>query len=278
MLEQTEVQRYLQRIGIRSLPEDPTLRLRTLHFAHLTHIPFENLDVVFAKPIQLNQQAIFQKVVEARRGGFCYELNYGFYLLLQALGFDVQMLAGQVWNEDGHYGPPFDHLFLHVALPQGPVIADISFGDAFSIPLPLSGEVSQEAFACYRVVAEDGGEYLLQQQPAHGQWQPMYRFTLQPHQLDAFTAMADYHQTSSASPFTRKSLCTRATAQGRVTLSDNRLIMTRQGQKTEQCLSRYRDYLACLRQHFGIVLGDEYDSQRWFSQFETSEACSTARP
>ncbi|SLM63668.1 MULTISPECIES: arylamine N-acetyltransferase family protein [Dickeya] len=278
MLEQTEVQRYLQRIGIRSLPDDPAVQLRTLHLAHLTHVPFENLDVVFGKPIHLDKTAILHKVIEARRGGFCYELNYGFYLLLQALGFEVQILAGQVWNDDGHYGPPYDHLFLQVALPQGPVIADISFGDAFCIPVPLSGEVSHEAFASYRVAPATDGEYLLLQRPAGASWQPMYRFTPQARQLDEFTAMAHYHQTSPDAPFTRKSLCTLATAQGRVTLSGNRLIMTQQGQKTEQYLTCHRDYLAGLYQHFGIVLGDEYDSRGWFSQFEVNEACGAIKP
>ncbi|GAB7269395.1 hypothetical protein DZS_07880 [Dickeya ananatis] len=70
MLNNSEVQRYLQRIGVSSLPAEPALQLRTLHLAHLTHVPFENLDVVFGKPIHLNPSAIYRKIVDDRRGGF----------------------------------------------------------------------------------------------------------------------------------------------------------------------------------------------------------------
>ncbi|MBX9444345.1 arylamine N-acetyltransferase family protein [Dickeya chrysanthemi] len=269
MLNHSEVQRYLQRIGVSALPAEPALQLRTLHLAHLMHIPFENLDVVFGKPIPLNQSAIYRKIVDDRRGGFCYELNYGFYLLLQALGFEVQLLAGQVWNDDGHYGQPFDHLFLKVELPQSAVIADISFGDSFCVPVPLSGTVSDEAFARYRVVTE-AGEYQLQQQQPGKAWKTQYKFTLQPHQLAEYAGMAHYHQTSPLSPFTNKALCTRVTPEGRLTLSDNRLIVTRQGQKSERLIGSHRDYLDCLQQHFGIVLADDYDSQHWFARLTTA--------
>ncbi|RNM26610.1 arylamine N-acetyltransferase [Dickeya undicola] len=269
MLSHSEVQRYLQRIGVSSLPAEPDLLLHQLHLAHLTHIPFENLDVVFGKTIRLDPPAIYRKIVDERRGGFCYELNYGFYLLLKALQFDVQLLAGQVWNDDGHYGQPFDHLFLQVELPQGAVIADISFGDSFCVPVALSGAVSHEPFARYRVTACDDG-YLLQQQLGDAAWQPQYKFTRQPRQLEEYVDMAHYHQTSPSSPFTGKSLCTRVTPQGRVTLSDNRLIVTRQGQKSERRIDSHQDYLDCLQQHFGIVLADDYDSQRWFERLTTA--------
>ncbi|AJC66751.1 arylamine N-acetyltransferase family protein [Dickeya zeae] len=269
MLNNSEVQRYLQRIGVSALPAEPALQLRTLHLAHLTHVPFENLDVVFGKPIHLNPSAIYRKIVDDRRGGFCYELNYGFYLLLQALGFEVHLLAGQVWNDDGHYGQPFDHLFLHVTLPQASVIADISFGDSFCVPVPLSGEVSSEAFAHYQVVAVEGG-YQLQQRMGDNGWKPQYKFTLHPYQLADYAGMAHYHQTSPLSPFTTKALCTRVTAQGRLTLSNNRLIVTRHGQKSERVIGSHRDYLACLQQQFGIVLTDDYDSQHWFERLSAA--------
>ncbi|QDX29730.1 arylamine N-acetyltransferase family protein [Dickeya poaceiphila] len=269
MLDHSEVQRYLQRIGVSSLPAEPASQLHLLHLAHLRHIPFENLDVVFGKPIHLNQSAIYRKIIDERRGGFCYELNYGFYLLLQALGFEVQLLAGQVWNDDGHYGQPFDHLFLKVDLPRSAVIADISFGDSFCVPVPLSGVVSREVLASYRVVTVEEG-YQLQQQLSGKAWKPQYKFTLQPRQLAEYADMAHYHQTSPLSPFTTKSLCTRVTSQGRVTLSDNRLIVTLHGQKREQIIGSHREYLDCLQQQFGIVLTDDYDSQHWFERLTTA--------
>ncbi|ACS85410.1 arylamine N-acetyltransferase family protein [Musicola paradisiaca] len=271
MLNHSDIHRYLLRIGVETLPEAPRPRLDALHLAHLRHIPFENLDVIFQKTIIPGLPATYDKVVERRRGGFCFELNYCFYVLLKSLGFDVQMLAGQVWNEEGFYGRPFDHLFVLVKLPQETVLADISFGDAFSVPLPIDGQVSHERDVSFRV--EDCyGEYRLLKRSPTQAWQPLYKFSLQPRQLHEFDEMLAYHQHSPASPFTSKALCTRLTPEGRITLSDNKLIVTRYGQKTEQSVGSVDEYVCCLRERFGIELPAEYNLPAWF------ERCGVVTP
>lgn len=94
--------------------------LNVLHHAHLHNVPFENLDVVYGRKIELSKEAVFRKLIENEWGGFCYELNYGFYLLLSSLGFSVQLLSARVYGEkeDGEkgYGQEFDHLMLLVDL------------------------------------------------------------------------------------------------------------------------------------------------------------------
>src|SRR6188474_3432296 len=91
-----DIAAYLERIDYRG-PLDPTAEtLRRLQVAHLRAVPFENLSIHAGEPITLEDGALFEKIVERRRGGFCYEVNGLFAALLRGLGFEVSMLAAGV--------------------------------------------------------------------------------------------------------------------------------------------------------------------------------------
>lgn len=81
-IEAGEVEAYLDRIGAEPSSALDENRLRQLHLRHLLSVPFENLSIHLGEPILLNQEALFDKIVRRRRGGFCYELNGGFAMLL----------------------------------------------------------------------------------------------------------------------------------------------------------------------------------------------------
>lgn len=244
---------YLARIGYAG-PAAPTLQvLRAIHRAHLLSVPFENLDIARGRPIVVDQEACVRKIVEQRRGGFCYEMNGAFAALLQAMGFKVTLLSARVARQDGSFGPEFDHLTLRVDLDR-PWLADVGFGDSFIEPLTLlPGIAQQDAGAIYRVI-ETSSVFQLQKWEAGNAWKDMYQFTLQPRQIQDFAEMCRYHQTSPESSFTRKRLCTRATPDGRITLSDMKLIITRDGDKRERMLTSEEEWRAALRQHFDVVL------------------------
>src|SRR6516225_7425991 len=135
MNEQT-LAAYLQRIGAARPATVDAAALRALHRAHQMTVPFENLSIHLSEPISLDPDDLLHKIVTRRRGGFCYELNGAFALLLQALGAQVSRLAARVHGEGG-LGPPFDHLALVVRLPDGsgPWLADVGFGANSSYPL-----------------------------------------------------------------------------------------------------------------------------------------------
>jgi N-hydroxyarylamine O-acetyltransferase len=127
---------YLKRINY-SGPVIPAAEtLRHLQLAHLLSVPFENLSIHSHQPIVLDDEALFDKIVSRRRGGFCYELNGLFAALLRALGFDTRMLSASVANAKAEWGPEFDHMTLLVTLEQR-WLADVGFGDSFIEPLPL---------------------------------------------------------------------------------------------------------------------------------------------
>src|SRR3954447_10763487 len=111
-----DVHAYLERIRYHG-PLEPTAEtLRRLQVAHLLTVPFENLSIHRGEPIELDDEALFEKMVVRRRGGFCYELNGLFAALLRSLGFEVVMLAAGVMGADGEFSPDFDHMALMVNL------------------------------------------------------------------------------------------------------------------------------------------------------------------
>ena len=114
-------------------------------------MPFENLSIHEGEPIVLNDDALFEKIVGRRRGGFCYELNGLFAALLRALGFEVAMLSAQVANARGEFGPDFDHMTLMVTLATR-WLADVGFGDSFLEPLLLDERREQvQGERAYRI-------------------------------------------------------------------------------------------------------------------------------
>jgi N-hydroxyarylamine O-acetyltransferase len=98
---QMDAHAYLKRINYSGPLEPSAETLRRLQVAHLKTVPFENLSIHAGEPIVLEENALFTKIVERRRGGFCYEANGLFAALLRALGFEVAMLAAGVAKADG---------------------------------------------------------------------------------------------------------------------------------------------------------------------------------
>lgn len=264
-----DTSRYLTRIGYSGATAPTIATLRGLHRAHLYAVPFENLDIGHGRPIVLDEAALYDKIVERRRGGFCYELNGLFALLLRALGFRVTLLAAGVYGEQhGSFGPTFDHLALHVDLDR-PWLVDVGFGDSFLHPLaldtaaeqidsgrdtPLLAGTSEGVWQDrFRIVNADDAR-IMQRRDWAGAWRDQYRFALTPRQWTDFAAQCHYHQTSPESGFTRGGVCSLATPTGRVSVTDDRLIITEGGVKRETALADEGAYSAALQRYCGITL------------------------
>jgi N-hydroxyarylamine O-acetyltransferase len=249
-----EAQRYFERLGLADVGPRDLSWLARVHEQHLLKVPFENLDIGRGVPIVLDEERILQKIVEARRGGFCYELNAAFAWLLRQVGIRVDLLSAEVAREEGGFGIPFDHMTLRVELERS-YLADVGFGDSFRYPLPLEAgpETEQKGFV-YRLREEDGW-WVLDRQPSGATvFRPQYRFTLEPRTLQNFSPGCQYHQTSPDSHFTQQRLCSIATVDGRLTLLADRLISTRNGAKTETPIKGEREWEEALGEHFGVTL------------------------
>jgi N-hydroxyarylamine O-acetyltransferase len=242
---------YLERITYLGPTEPSPETLRAIHRAHMFAVPFENLDISLGRTIICDESRFIDKIVNRRRGGFCYELNGAFAALLGALGFEVTLLSARVARADGSDGPEFDHLTLRVDFEE-PWLVDVGFGDGFLEPLRLQPDLEQPQIGrCYRLTGA-GGVFRVEVRTNH-KWKTEYSFTGQPRQLSDFTAMCHYHQTSPDSSFTHNRTCSRATPDGRLTLSNGKLIETHNGARSERTLNE-QEWVGCLRDLFGVVL------------------------
>jgi N-hydroxyarylamine O-acetyltransferase len=252
-MDASAIDAYLARIG-HAGSRAPTIdTLRALHRAHLHAVPFENLDIHIGRPIRLDLGAFFRKVVGERRGGFCYELNGLFADLLASLGFPVSLLSGRVARDGGGFGPEFDHLLLLVHA-GGRWIADVGFGRSFHEPLSLDEPREEEAEGLSFRIAGEGDERRVESRQPGGQARPEYAFSLAPQPLEAFAGMCEHHQTSPASSFTQKTVCSLPTARGRVTLSGRTLVETAGDARQETVLADADAVTAALAERFGVHL------------------------
>jgi len=215
----------------------------------LLSVPFENLDIHIGRPIILDQRLLYNKIVEKRRGGYCYELNGCFAWLLKRLGFRVSMLSARVARGQS-FSPEFDHLTLLVRL-KDRWLADVGFGDLFIEPIPIDKlGPKQDDGRVYRIVREGAKRILLRWNEKNYSWEPQYAFGLRPRKLAEFAARNRYQQTSPRSHFTRGRLISRLTREGRVTLTDRRLTLTGGKKRIEHSIRGRADFDRLLVDHF----------------------------
>lgn len=263
-----QIDAYLGRLGA-ARPARPTAdALRELHVRHLRTVPFENLSVHLGEEIVLADERLVAKVAGAGRGGFCYELNGAFSVLLTALGFGVTPLAGRVYGAEERLGIPYDHLALRVrTVDGGEWLADVGFG-AHSHHPPAFAERGEQAdpggtFRIAEAGPDEAGAVGGGGEPAVGadldvlrDGEPQYRLEVRPRVLGDFAAGAWWHSTSPSSHFTRSLVCSRVTGDGgRITLSGRTLTRTAaDGTREVRELEHDEEVLGVYRERFGIVL------------------------
>lgn len=245
---------YLSRINYSGDRSTSSETLHALHLCHVLAVPFENLDGYRSVPVSLEPADLFAKIVTARRGGYCFELNGLFSLLLEAMGFEVTRLIARV-----RYGakPPYprSHQVLLVTVRGEPWLVDVGFGgNGLLEPMPLEAgaEVTQHSEA-FKLLPADGGEYLLQCR-VHGEWESLYSFTTDPCQPIDYKYPNYFHSHSPDSIFMQRRICTIPTTEGRKILVDRTLSVRRQGKTEKSAVESEADYARLLRDHFGIVL------------------------
>ncbi|HEY3889911.1 MAG TPA: arylamine N-acetyltransferase [Caulobacteraceae bacterium] len=173
---------YFARIGYGGATRPDLETLSAIHAAQVASIPFENLDPLLGRPVNLDIAALQAKLVGGRRGGYCFELNALFKAALEALGYSVTGLAARVrWMAppDAPLGAR-SHMLMQVDLPDGPWLADVGFG-AHLLDAPLNlraGPDQSTPWAAYRLTEADGAFTLAAR--VAGDWRATYLFRLEP--------------------------------------------------------------------------------------------------
>jgi N-hydroxyarylamine O-acetyltransferase len=252
MLNDKEIGAYLERIGLAAPVTADQAGLRELHRAHQLAVPFENLSIHLPEPISLDEDDLIGKIVTRRRGGFCYELNGAFALLIEALGGQVRRVGAKVYGENGP-GPPLDHMALIVTAADGtgPWLADVGFGSHSTYPLHFDDRAEQRDPAATFLLADtaDGDVQVVKDGV------PEYLIEARGRPIADFVPTCWWQQTSPESHFRTSMICSRLTADGRISISGRTLIRTTSGSRTEEQLATDSAVLAAYREHFGISLG-----------------------
>ena len=250
-MDETTLDAYFARLAVPRPHTADAVNLHVLHRAHQMTVPFENLSIHLGEPIVLAEHDLMHKIVHRRRGGFCYELNGAMAILLETMGAQVRRVAARVYGE-GQAGPPFDHMALVVQATDasGPWLIDVGFGSHSVYPLLFDSRHEQDDPAGRFLLVDtgDGDVDVLKD------GKPQYRIEPRERSLADFAPTCWWQATSPASHFTRSTICSRLTKDGRVSISGRTLITTEGDARTETELADDAAVLAAYREHFGIVL------------------------
>ncbi|MGE6415224.1 arylamine N-acetyltransferase family protein [Planococcus kocurii] len=242
-------EKYLARFNASAIQEYYLQDLTELQSLHMQNIPFENLDVMRHVPIYLNLEKIYEKIVNQRRGGYCYELNGLFHWLLSQLGYQAKLISATVQRPNGTWAKADTHAAILVEF-DTLYLVDAGFGDSTVSPIPLGGERHTDHSGTYRIEKVDDVYYDLIRENEENE-KVLYRFSTDEKQLVDFHEGCVFNQVSKDSSFTHNDLVTRATQNGRITLSDHQLTRSENGQKTKIELSP-ADKRNVLKEEFGI--------------------------
>ena len=248
-----EGKKYFERIEYRDNPALTASVLKTLQKNHLLKIPFENLDIHYKIPIELNLESIFEKVVIRRRGGFCYELNGIFHELLNSIGFNVKMISARVFDQKQQvFSAAFDHLAIIARIDSTDYLVDVGFGEFAFSPLKIElNTIQVDERGSFRIEKYDDSYYKVAKQSGE-EWMPEYMFTLINRELSEFKEMCNYNQTSPLSHFTQNKFCSLATEKGRVTVTGNKIKITEADRVTELPVESEEEFLNALEKYFHI--------------------------
>jgi N-hydroxyarylamine O-acetyltransferase len=242
---------YLNRIGVQETDVAADLEsLKFLQRQHLLTIPFENLDIHWKRPINLDGKRFYRKIIGEKRGGFCYELNGLFYELLTEIGFQNKIISAKVSKGDGDFGAEYDHLAIITRIENEEYLVDVGFGSFAAEPLKFVLDVEQQDDNGIFLIRKHDGNYFNVVKKDGDVWRSEYVFTPLKRNLAEFAGMCQFHQTSPESHFTRGKICSLMMPNGRKTLTDGKLIETKGGRKKEIVVNS--------DEQFNRILADEF--------------------
>lgn len=266
-LDAAQLDAWLARLGI-AAPPSPTLEaLDTVLAANLASIPFENIDPLLRRPVRIELDAVFDKLVTQRRGGYCFELNTLLTAALTALGFSVTPLAARVrWGVPETVPTMTSHMLLRVEVAHQSYLADVGFGGPTPFrAMPLSAPMD-DSFP-YRLASSPpeaaGSAFHSYDMEARGDagWIKLYRFDLTPQPWIDFVPRNWYVSTHPDSAFLHRLMAARTDAGTRVTLADGELAeRAPDGTVRRQRLATPEAVVQVLSERFGVQLDDQLRS------------------
>lgn len=243
---------YLGRIGVARPARADLDALAAIQWGHVTSIPFENLDILLGEPIRIDLPSVCAKLIDRRRGGYCFEHNTLLAAALRELGYEVTTLAARVrWMATAP--TPRTHMLLAVEADGQRWLVDAGFGGTCpTAPIALAaGAEAALHHDRYRLTA-DGAGLMLQLFTPDG-WTDLYGFTLEPQFPIDYEVANHFTSTHPASHFTKAPTVARTTDAGRITLRGNELAHRRGGEIERIAITDPEQFLAVLACELGLV-------------------------
>ncbi|WP_323121179.1 arylamine N-acetyltransferase family protein [Burkholderia alba] len=264
-----DLSRYFARIGYDG-PVEPTLDvLCRLHLLHPQAIPFENLTPYTGGRVDLDLDAIADKLVGHRRGGYCFEQNKLFHAVLTRIGFRVSPLIARVlWRQPRDARAAQSHMLLRVDLGGDAWFVDVGFGSATqTMPLRHVLNEAQEArHGVFRLVESGVAGELESEFGTPDGWRTMYRFALRPVEWIDYDVANWFTSTYPASIFLNELIVCRVLPDGRANLVNETLtVRGLDGHARVERLTDATAWAACLREQFGLDLTG-FDSAALFAR------------
>jgi N-hydroxyarylamine O-acetyltransferase len=265
-----DLEAYFERIGYPGKAVATLAALKELHWRHASTIPFENLDVLLGRPVDLAPAAIAAKLVAARRGGYCFEQNGLFLAVLRRLGFAVEAFAARVWwGRSDAALPPCTHMLLKVQLAEGDFLCDVGFGGLTPVSplrweMNLAQATTHETYRLMMLTQGPAAGEIALEASIEGGWQRLYSFRNLAVDLADFTLANWYVATHPASFFTQAMIVAMPFADGRHVLQDLK-VTTRSLERNEAVrqLADAADLGALLHGTFGLDLGRPEIERLW---------------
>jgi len=263
------LERYFKRIHYAGTPRVDFQTLQDLHLLHLQHIPYENIDVFCHQLVRLDRETLTQKMLLRRRGGYCFEQNGLFLMVLTELGFKCHANLARVHRNRPEPGGRTHQISL-VELDGQTWVCDVGFGGSgFRRPLLLQTDVESEQLGEFYCLQEREvhGFYLMRK--SHDAWQPLYTFKIEAPLLIDIEIANFYASNCPDYVFRNVIMGTRMTAQGRVTLLDHsfKCFDLVEGTLKTETVTDVTAYIDSLRLRLGVQL-NESEQARLRTHFE----------
>jgi len=259
------IEKYLERInynGDLSISYDT---LSHLVFCHFTSVPYENLDILNNIPLSLEIPDLYDKIVNRRRGGYCFELNALFNWLLEKTGFKIQNFFARFLLNKVCEIPMRRHRVMKIEIDGAYYIADVGVGNEVPVrPLQLDeNHIGQEIAMrglVFRFRKDELFGWVLQSknpQKDPNEWKDIYGFTEEIQFEIDFIQPNFWCQYSQDSPFRVQNWLALRTATGKYTIDGNVFKiydMTGPQLKITEKIFEPHEFDDILKAYFGIVL------------------------
>lgn len=262
MISNTFLQAYYHRIQYRDKAHPNIKTLTELHQLHVSHIPFENLNPLFKLPVDLQTEALWEKLIRQKRGGYCFEQNILFLHILHKIGFNARGLVGRViLNQPNDTITQRTHMVILVELNGEQYLCDTGFGGQV-LPQPIlwiMDEPQKTSHEDYRLIAFQE-DFILQTQ-LNGKWHNLYKFDLQKTYFVDYKIANWYTATHPDSSFTKRLVVTKVGAKCRYILHNNSFSIHHLNKDSEKKIIEKVSELRCILQEIFDINLPGWDNQ-----------------